>query len=159
MLLRRYEEKDTLQLCDIYYNTIHTVNKFDYTKEELEAWAPSNSYNEETYKKDTARWNKIRPFVVEENGVIYGFAELENEGHINCFFVHHEHQGKGVGKMLAKACINEAKALGYKEIVTEVSITAKAFFLNQGFTLISPTLCDISGLNMKYYIMKYYLGE
>lgn len=128
MILRRFKDTDTKQLCDIYYNTIHYVNNTDYTKEELEAWAPSNSYNEATYKKDTARWNKINPFVIEEDGVLLGFAELEDEGHINCFFVHHNHQGRGIGTMLVDACIAEARHLGYKKIITEVSITAKPFF-------------------------------
>jgi len=159
MKLRRYKETDTIQLCDIYFSTIHNVNKVDYTKEELEAWAPSNSYNEESYKKDTSRWKKINPFIVDDNGILLGFAELEEKGHINCFFVHHEHQGKGVGRMLASACIDEAKALGYKKIITEVSITAKPFFMKMGFKVIEPTLCDISGHMMKYYIMTYTLTD
>jgi len=93
------------------------------------------------------------------NYAIVGFAELEEKGHINCFFVHHKHQGKGVGRILTSACIDEAKALGYKKIVTEVSITAKPFFLKMGFKVIEPTLCDISGLMMKYYIMTYALTD
>lgn len=158
MVLRRYKETDTKQLYDIYYNTIHNVNKADYTEKELEAWAPSNSYDEAKHKKDTIRWNKINPFVVEENSIILGFAELEEKGHINCFFVHHEHQGKGVGKKLINACIDEAKKLGYKKILTEVSITAKAFFVSKGFVITEPILCDISGMKMKYYQMEYDLS-
>lgn len=159
MILRRYNVSDTKQLCDIYYNTVHQVNKIDYTEEELEAWAPSNSYNEESYKKDTERWKRINPFVVEENGMVLGFAELEEEGHINLFFVHHEHQGRGVGTLLLNACIDEAKKLRYEKIITEVSITAKPFFLSKGFKVTAPTLCDISGMQMKYYIMQYKLFD
>lgn len=157
MILRRFKETDTKQLCDIYYNTIHQVNQTDYTKEELEAWAPSNSYNESTYKKDTLRWNKINPFIIEENGLLLGFAELEEKSHINCFFVHHEHQGRGIGTMLIDACIDEARKLECKKIITEVSITAKPFFLRKGFVITEPILCDINGMKMKYYQMEYYL--
>lgn len=154
MILRRFKEEDTKQLCDIYYDTIHNVNKNDYTEEELEAWAPSNSYNEESYKKDTERWNKINPFVVVDNDIAVGFAELEDNGHINCFFVHHEYQGRGVGSMLLDACMEEAVKLKYKKIVAEVSITAKTFFQRKGFRVIKPIVCEISGLKMNYFLME-----
>jgi putative acetyltransferase len=74
-----------VQLCDIYYNAIHNVNRRDYTSEELEAWAPSNAYNEESYANDTARWSKIMPFVVAEGDNALGFAEPEDGGNVNCF--------------------------------------------------------------------------
>ena len=154
MEIRRYREADTVQLCDIYYNAIHNVNSADYTPQELEAWAPSGAYNEESYAKDTARWNRIMPFVVSEGDAALGFAELEEGGHINCFFVHHEHQGKGVGRMLISACEREAKRIGYTKMFAEVSITARAFFERVGFRVVKPVLCDISGLMMKYYDME-----
>ncbi|MBT7121808.1 MAG: GNAT family N-acetyltransferase [Clostridia bacterium] len=152
--IRRYRETDTVQLCDIYYYAIHNVNNADYTNEELEAWAPSGAYNEESYKKDTARWSKIMPFVVSEGGVALGFAELEDKGHINCFFVHHEHQGRGVGRMLVDACVGEARKLGYEKVFGEVSITEKPFFERMGFAVVKPVLCDIKGMMMKYYDME-----
>lgn len=154
MISRRFKEEDTKKLCDIYYNTIHNVNKGDYTEEELEAWAPSISYNEESYKKDMERWNKINPFIVADNDIPIGFAELEDGGHINCFFVHHDYQGRGVGSMLINACINEAVKLNYQKLVAEVSITAKSFFIKKGFKNIKPILCDISGMKMQYYLME-----
>lgn len=154
MFLRRFKEEDTKQLCDIFHDTIHIVNKDDYTPAELEAWAPSNSYDEASYKKDTERWNRINPFVVVENGIPIGFAELEEGGHINCFFVHHDYQGIGVGTMLLDACMNEAAKLRYNKVHAEVSITAKRFFQKKGFDIKKPILCDIGKLKMKYYLME-----
>lgn len=157
MQIRRYRENDIVELCDIYYNTIHTVNSADYTVDELEAWAPSNSYNQESYKKDNNRWNRINPFIAVLDNTIIGFAELEEEGHINCFFVHHDYQGLGAGAALLNACVQEATKLGYTEIFTEVSITSRDYFAGKGFKVIEPMLCDISGLKMKFYNMKLYL--
>jgi putative acetyltransferase len=152
--IRRYQKEDTVQLCDIYYHAIHNTNCADYTSEELEAWAPSGTYNEESYAKDTTRWSKLKPFVVHEVGTVLGFAELEDGGHINCFFVHHEHQGKGVGRMMIDACEKEARRLEYSKLFAEVSITAKPFFERCGFSVIKPVLCDIGGMKMKYYDME-----
>ncbi|MHB1949598.1 MAG: GNAT family N-acetyltransferase [Gammaproteobacteria bacterium] len=33
---------------------------------------------------------------------IVGFAELEDNGHIDCFYCHHEYQGCGVGSALMR---------------------------------------------------------
>ena len=154
MHIRRYIEDDTLQLIEIYHNTIHNVNCADYTPAELEAWAPTEEITDESYAKDVIRWSKIRPFVVVENDEIMGFAELEDKGHINLFFVNHLCQGKGVGSMLINACIKEGKRLSYDKLFAEVSITAKPFFLHKGFLVIRPVLCNISGFQMKYYDME-----
>ena len=154
MELRRYKEEDTAALNSIYYDTIHSINKRDYTPEELEAWAPSDPYTEEKKRKDIERFRSINPFVAVEGDVPIGFAELEDEGHINCFYVHHDHQGKGAGSMLMDACIKEAKRLGYSRLHAEVSITAKPFFLKKGFSVIRPNLSEIRGMSLKNYIME-----
>ncbi len=154
MELRRFKKADTKALCDIYYDTIHNVNCVDYTRDELEAWAPSNAYDEQSHEKDAKRWHKIMPFVVAQHGGAIGFAELLEDGRINCFFVHHEHHGKGVGKMLLKACEEEARRLTYERLSAQVSITAKPFFEKMGFCVVKPVLCDIKGLMMKFYDME-----
>ena len=154
MDIRKYIENDTVELCDLYYNTIHLVNKADYTQDELEAWAPSNSYDEASYKKDIKRWNAIKPFIAVKDNVIVGFAELEEGGHINCFFVHHEYQGQGVGTQLLDACIQEARERGYGKIFAEVSITSRPFCEKRGFTNAGPILCDIQKMKMKFYNME-----
>ena len=132
---------------------------FGYTKEELDAWAPKSIFTKESIEKDVIRWQKISPFVVCENSIPVGFGELEEEGHINCFFVDPQYQGKGIGAMLMKGIKSEAKKLGYDKIVAEVSITAKDFFLKHGFMAVKPILCDISGLKMKYYLMEFSFTE
>ena len=154
MQLRRFKQQDMDGLQYIYYNTIHSINSADYTPEELEAWAPSGEYTEERRQKDIERFTRINPFIVTEGGTPLGFAELEEKGYINCFFVHPEHQGRGIGSMLLQACEDEAKRLGYTRMYAEVSITAKPFFLRQGFRVIKPQLCDIRGMMMKYYEME-----
>lgn len=159
MQIERYSEEHTMQLIRIYHDTIHNVNKVDYTPEELEAWAPSDEVTKESYQKDVNRWKKINPFVVTDDDLVLGFAELEEKGHINCFFVHHLHQGKGVGSMLIDACIDEGKILGYDKIFAEVSITAKPFFLSKGFIYIRPEISKINGVDIKYFVMEMQLDE
>ena len=154
MLIRRYKIQDTDALNSIYHDTIHNVNKQDYTPEELEAWAPSGPYTEEKRNKDIERFKRINPFVAVEGTQPIGFAELEDEGYINCFFVRQDSIGKGVGKALLGACIAEAEQLGYRRVFAGVSITARPFFLKQGFRVVKPVLEDIRGIEMKFYEME-----
>lgn len=50
MIIRRYEPTDCKYLAKLFYNTVHTINAKDYTKEQLNAWANGNT--------DLEEWNK-----------------------------------------------------------------------------------------------------
>jgi len=69
--------------------------------------------------------------VSEENQRVIGFAQLENNGHIDCFYVAHDFINKGVGSKLLLEIEGRAKLLNITKLFTEASITAKPFFLNK----------------------------
>ena len=39
MQLREYQPSDCAQMTELFYQTVHSVNAKDYTKEQLDAWA------------------------------------------------------------------------------------------------------------------------
>lgn len=39
MQLREYQPSDCAQMAELFYQTVHSVNAKDYTKEQLDAWA------------------------------------------------------------------------------------------------------------------------
>ena len=39
MQLREYQPSDRAQMAELFYQTVHSVNAKDYTKEQLDAWA------------------------------------------------------------------------------------------------------------------------
>ena len=39
MLIRNYQPSDCTEMAELFYNTVHTINAKDYTKEQLDAWA------------------------------------------------------------------------------------------------------------------------
>jgi putative acetyltransferase len=84
MKIRKYQTTDYKEIADLFYETVHSVCANDYTAEELEAWAPTPI----DYEKWQKRLEKRKPFVVIINHLIVGFAELEKDGHIDCFYVH-----------------------------------------------------------------------
>jgi len=148
--VRCYQDGDAKHIASIYYNTVHTVNAKDYTEEQLNAWAP--------YHDNYAAWQekcaKLNPFVATIDGTIVGFAEFEPNGHIDCFYVHHEFQGAGVGAALMREIEMEAREKLLPRIYAEVSITAKPFFVSKGFQVIKQQTVQIRDIELTNFFME-----
>lgn len=149
--IRTYQEQDTKELAKIYYYTIHNINSRDYSKEQLNVWAPETSLQPEEWLK---KFQRTKPFVATANGQIVGFAEFEPNGHIDCFYCHHEWTGKGVGSVLLNAINEKALELGVDKIFAEVSITAKLFFEKNGFKVVEEQIVMLKGVGLTNYKME-----
>lgn len=150
--VRRYQDGDAKYIAHIYYNTIHTVNAKDYTKEQLDAWAPWSSV--EDYSGWREKLDKIKPFVALIENTIVGFAEFESNGHIDCFYVHHEYQGAGVGSALMHEIEKESVTKSISRIYAEVSITAKPFFEAKGFKVVKQQTVLMRGVELINFVME-----
>lgn len=132
MRVRTYEIGDTKQIVKLFYDTVHEVNIRDYTKAQVDAWAPADI--------DIASWTKNLSskftFVAEEGETIAGFGQLEADGHIDCFYCHKDFQRQGIGKIILEQIDAKAKSLGIEKLYTEASVTAKPFFESEGFIVI-----------------------
>lgn len=42
MIIRKYRETDINEIAKLFYNTVHDVNRSDYSEEQLNAWASGN---------------------------------------------------------------------------------------------------------------------
>ncbi len=150
MQVRRYKPGEEEELWQLYHDTTHIINGEVYTKEQVERWAP--------HDKDMNEWKerikKKNPFVAVENGEIVGFAELEPDGHIDYFYVHHKWQGKGVGSMLYNTIEEVAISQKMPHLYAEVSVPAKEFFLKQGFEILEEKNNIICGAPAPNFMMK-----
>ena len=124
MVIRRYRSEDCATLAQIYYETIHTVNAADYTKAQLDAWASGDV--------DLQAWDAYflarHSFVAEQDGFILGFADMDDTGYLGRLYVHHGHQGKGIGKALCQAVEGAVQVPKY---TLHASVTAKPFSWSQ----------------------------
>lgn len=152
IIIRDYTPDDAQQLANIYYYTIHNINIRDYSEDQVNAWAPSSSLELTGWKK---KWNTITPMVALINNKIVGFTEFETNGHIDCFYVHHEYQGLGIGSSLMNEIFNRATDLNLKRVFSEVSITAKPFFESKGFYVVQQQNVEIRGVKLTNFIMEY----
>lgn len=148
---RQYKSSDAQALASIYYNTIHNINIRDYSQEQINAWAPSSSLELNGWKQ---KWEKLTPIVALSENIIVGFAEFESDGHIDCFYVHHEFQNKGVASALMTAIETKAKQNNISRIYAEVSITAKSFFEKREFQVIKKQNVTIRGCQLTNFVME-----
>ncbi len=149
MNIRKFHHQDTQEIMQLFYDTVHNINIRDYTPEQVNAWAPQYM--------DYRRWNEHlhskMSYVAELDGKIIGFAQLEPDGHIDCFYCHKDFQRMGVGSKLLETLETQAEALGIKRVFAEVSITAKDFFEHQGFQVINQQTVERRGVKLINYRM------
>lgn len=149
--IRSYNEADAACLTAIYFNTIHKINAKDYSSEQLDVWAPTSSLETEGW---ICKWEKLPPIVAVIDNEIVGFAELEDNGHIDCFYCHHEHQGCGIGSALMREIEERARKNKLKKLFAEVSITARPFFEKNGFLVKKEQSVTIRGIALTNFVME-----
>lgn len=149
--IRKYQERDSEFLAKIYYHTIHNINIRDYSEEQINAWAPASCLELDGWKK---KWEKLPPIVSTIDDQVVGFAEFEDNGHIDCFYIHHQFQGKGVGSALIREIEQQALQKNISKIFSEVSITAKPFFLKRGFQVTKNQIVAIRGVELSNFAME-----
>jgi len=153
MLIRPYRRRDIPEISRLYYDTIHRINCTDYSREQIEAWAPAVP-SDEFWRE---RFNRYFVYVAEQDAEIVGFAELDSTGHIDCFFVHHGCQRRGVGTSLMARIERTAGNRRVRRLFAEVSITAKPFFLGRGFCVVRNKVAVRAGVALDQYDMEKWL--
>lgn len=148
--IRKYNESDAPDLWAIFYHTIRNVNSRDYTQAQVEAWAPDD-FSPEAWQR---KMNAISPFVAEIDGEIVGYADLQEDGLIDHFFCHHEHQGKGVGRHLMGHVLRVGELQGITKFYSEVSITARPFYEKFGFKVAKEQTVEIRGQKLRNFVME-----
>ncbi len=150
MVIREYKRSDLTALSQLYYDTIHRINARDYSPEQIEAWAPE--VPETSFWQN--RFKNRRVFVAEEEGVVTGFAEFEFTGHIDCFYVHHAWQRRGVGALLLERIERDADARRMRRLFADVSLTARPFFEAMGFRVVEPREKLYRGCRFRQFAME-----
>lgn len=150
LTIRKFQQGEESNLRDIFFNTVRHVNIKDYSELQVKAWAPDDYDQSEWCKRISA----IDPFVAVLDNEIVGYADVQDDGYIDHFFCHWNHQGKGVGKALMQKLIATAQQQGNARIYSHASITAKPFFEHFHFQMIKLQQVNIRGQVLTNYIME-----
>lgn len=149
--VREYEAADAAPLMALFHATVHAICRSDYTPEQLAAWSPESGQQVALWKR---RFESTKPFVaVAENGPV-GFLELGADGHIDCLYVRHDRQRRGVGTLLLEHALANARRRSIRQLDAEVSITAVPIFTCHGFVTVRAQEVERNGHWLKNFVMK-----
>jgi putative acetyltransferase len=152
MEIRNHKAADIPDIARLFFNTIRRINARDYTPAQIRAWAPT-IYNNDYWAQRFARRQVL---VAEYKNKVVGFAEYELNGHIDCFYAHHEHQGAGVGTALLTRIEQELGNMNVRRLYAEVSLTARAFFEKRGFRITAESNTQYQDVSLKLFLMEKY---
>ncbi|HEX8198940.1 MAG TPA: GNAT family N-acetyltransferase [Isosphaeraceae bacterium] len=152
--LRPYQPDDAPVLLALFRDSIRRISSRDYEPQQIRAWASDNI--------DPASWSGRFAgrfaVVAEEAGRPVGFAELEDDGHIDRVYVSADHQRRGIARRLLAAVVAEARRRGLARLSVEASITARPFFEAQGFAVLAEQRVACRGAELLNYRMERVLG-
>ncbi|MDO4439088.1 MAG: GNAT family N-acetyltransferase [Eubacteriales bacterium] len=145
MYLRKYQPSDCKELTELFYNTVHSVNAKDYTKEQLDAWATGNI--------DLENWNRTLDehysVVAIEDDIVVGFGDIDKTAYLDRLYVHADYQGQKI----ATAICDQLEQAVDGNITTHASITARPFFEKRGYKVERKQQVERQGIYLTNYVM------
>lgn len=150
--LRLYRPEDLEELVQLFYETVHTVNLGDYTREETDAWVPSPA------AVDRAAWGESLSahytVVAEREGQLLGFGDMDSTGYFDRLYVHREFQGRGAASAIAEALEGYALGLGLGRVTVHASRTARPFFQRRGYRTLYAQQVERRGVLLENFAME-----
>lgn len=151
--LRPYLPSDITDIAKLFYNTVHTVNRRDYTDIQLDAWADGNI--------DLDKWNisllsnitviaEIAE-VTEVDSMIVGFGDITYDGYLDRLYVHKDFQHIGIATAI---CDYLESGTDPDKITTHASITARPFFEKRGYVTVKEQQVIRHNVALTNYIME-----
>ena len=152
MDIRPYRPPDCPEMAQLFYNTVHIINARDYTPRQVEAWAARGA-SEARWKE---LWKTALSFFVayDGQGNLLGVVSVDGRGYLHSLFVHSEHQGEGIATALLLMAEDYARSRGAVRLCSEVSWTARRFFLARGFREIALQKVEVNGVSMENFRME-----
>lgn len=150
MEFREYKNTDLHAVMDLFYVTVHEVNKNDYSEEQLDAIAPKDA-NEYHWEKSLEKNHTI---VVEEDDKLIAFGNIGKTGYLDRLYVHSDYLRKGIASKLVEELEEYAKKHGSHVINVTSSITSKAFFESKGYAVIEEQINERRGERLLRYLME-----
>lgn len=145
MLFRAYQPSDCRELAELFYNTVHTINAKDYTREQLDVWA--------TGQVDLKKWDQSLQehftIVAVDGDMIAGFGDIDQTGYLDRLFVHSDYQRKGI----ATAICDRLEPAVQENIVVHASITARPFFEKRGYKVVKEQQVERQGIFLTNFVM------
>ena len=135
MVIRRIKDSDAEAVSRLIRTTIGISNKKDYPEELMDELIAAETPE---HVLERASWTQF--YVVQEAEEIIGCGAIgpywgkEDESSLFTIFVHPDHQGKGIGRLIVETLEQDEFALRAKRIEIPASITGLPFYRKMGYS-------------------------
>jgi putative acetyltransferase len=149
--IKEYRNSDLLSLRTVYSCCILHLDESAYSKEQVAAWSsfPEDSVAFQEWVGGAATF-----VALSNDGACIGFGGLGNGGRISSVFVMPGCMRNGVGSVLLKHLIEEAKSRGFAGVTTEASEFSKPLFEKFGFGVVEVERTEFKGVEFNRYVMR-----
>lgn len=144
IFLTLFDKKYIDEIINIFNSSIKTTCTKDYNEKQIEAWL--KSANKEKWIK---MFESHYSLIASVKGKVVGFGDISSDGYLNMLYVDPIYQNKGVATLIC----DKLEAYVNKNIIVDVSITAKDFFLKRGYKIINEQTVYRDGIALNNYRM------
>lgn len=148
--IRAFRPADAKPLWHLLHQAVHRSNAGFYSLEQLNAWAP----HQPDLKTWQARFARPQTWVLAQGSHLMGFAELRQQGEIDCFYLHPDYQQQGWGKQLYQHLEQQARHQQLQALQVYVSLSAQGFFARLGFHYLRPAHAQRNGIVLPHCLMR-----
>ena len=152
MQIRRYADGEETALRAIFHSSVRGLACQQYTPAQIDAWSPANE-NDEARQQWARRMHANQPWVVEVDGRLAAFADVQESGYIDHFFVAAEFARRGIGAALMRHLHEVARTQGTAKLLAHVSLAAEPFFRQAGFIVETRQRPTIRGVELDNAVM------
>ena len=159
--MRTAGEQDASLLYQLSLDAIHDSAAGHYTRDQLRAWTGRRSVSEHSWMI-----RNTEVLVAEVDGALAGFCSVALQavgslepGEVDQLFVHPDHGGRGVARVLLAAVAALARDAGLSELHTHASWRAEPAFARLGYERVEVESVDIDGVVLTRVRMRKTLGD
>lgn len=145
IIVQNFIPGEAAELWHVFMSSVHELAGCFYTEAQINAWAPPIAHDECLWADRIAA---LRSFVITVADRVAGYADLQESGYIDHFFVAAECSRKGVGSALMQCIHDTANQRQMAGLSADASLAAEAFFLRHGFAVMQRRSVVINGVSM-----------
>lgn len=143
ILIRKANSEDLFEILELFSGSVKSCTA-DYTREQIEVWLLSAEKSERWLRSIESQYFILATLHEQ----IVGFASLKKHDYLDFLYVHQNFQRKGIAQLLYSEIEKKAQFYNSAKIISNVSITAKPFFEQQGFKVEHKNINLLNGVEI-----------
>ena len=149
MKLQQICKKDQLELKEIYFDSVASIDENIYDKEHKFAWA-SQAWENSEFEKSLLKGDGLK--LIYKNEII-GFGTRYPENRLSLLYVRGNFKRRGFGTIILDSIEKDALKSGINKLFTEASLISHKLLLKRNWEIDHKEKVNIKGLIFERYKM------